>query len=184
MQNYLKIHKIISDRLACWHSEYMEIYESEIHCFWFLASPFRNFCWNSCIDFLVALNLKIRCKRISLNAFWNIKSSPVTGLECPRIFQVVKVPSQITWQRHRMVLGLSALRTGHLYPWEMFLVLISVRGWVDPRAIVRSEGLCQRKIPMSSSGIEPGTFRIMAQNLNHCAIAVPFWNLDAYITQI
>jgi hypothetical protein len=44
--------------------------------------------------------------------------------------------------RHMKVVRLSALRTGRLYP---------------PGAIVRPEGLCQWKIPMTPSGIEPTT---------------------------
>ena len=77
--------------------------------------------------------------------------------------------------RHMKVVSLSVLSTGNLCPppKELLLLLISVRGWVNPRVIVRLEGLCQWKIPMTLSGIEPVTLWLGAQCSNRLIYHVP-----------
>ena len=77
------------------------------------------------------------------------KSNPITGLDRSWGFQKVEA-SRFQDNRHMNVVRMSTVRTGRLYP----------------RAIVRPEKLCQWKIPMTPSGIEPATFRLVAQCLN------------------
>jgi hypothetical protein len=84
-----------------------------------------------------------------------------------------------------MAVRLSAFRAGRPLTPGRFLIYVSVRGWVDPRAIVRLEGLGQMKNPVTSSGIEPATFRLVAYWLNQLryggAEFVDGWYVSIYL---
>jgi hypothetical protein len=90
-----------------------------------------------------------------LDGLWGLQDS-----EAPRIFDI----------RQTKLAGLLALRSGRLNPLpsrpDRSVVLISVTGCVDLRAIVRPEGLGQWKISNTRSGIDPATFRLVARFRN------------------
>jgi hypothetical protein len=65
---------------------------------------------------------------------------------------------------------LPALRAGRPLPPGGFLVLISVRGSVDPRAVVRLVGKLKN---VTSSGLEPATFRLVNNTNNKTNIMAP-----------
>jgi hypothetical protein len=127
-----------------------------------------------------------------LSAFWPLLlqwKTTITTVQVPRKVKGKAIPLQAwtgpegstprfqdNW--HMKVVRLSALHNDHIYSQEIFLVFISVRGWVNPRAVVRPEGLCQWKIPMTPSGIEPATFWLVVQCLNqlcHCVAKESTW---------
>ena len=88
------------------------------------------------------------------------------------------------------VVRLSALHTLHLYPQDVFLVLISYRDWVDPRNTAWPEGSCQWEIPMTPSGIELATLRSALTNcttkhrLTACTSFSYFVRNTPYITRL
>jgi hypothetical protein len=103
----------------------------------------------------------------------NGKAVPVTGREGPYGCETSRLPHLLD---SRIIDGgkvVSLTLRSPFYHSGKFLVLISVRAWVNPRAIVRLKGLGQLKNPMTSSGFDPATFLLVAQYLNQLRYRVP-----------
>ena len=109
---------------------------------------------------------------VTVVKIWHRKSYPIRVLDRPLGLQDVGAPSVSRQSANEGGKVVSSMHRPSLPSQERFLVLISIRGWVDPRAIVRP-GLSHRKVPVTPSGIEPATFRLVAQCLNQLRHRVP-----------
>ena len=81
--------------------------------------------------------------------------------------------SQISWQRHGMVVGcqpyVPAAFTPKKYSWYAF----PLEAESTPGLQWHRKDFISMKNPLTLDGIEPATFRYVTQHLNYCATAVP-----------
>jgi hypothetical protein len=89
---------------------------------------------------------------------------------------VLRLPEFLD-NRYMKMERLWALSTGRLY----LLVLICVKGWVHPKAIVRPVGLSQWETPMTPSGIKPAIILPEAECISQLRHLVPLAKIYHFI---
>jgi hypothetical protein len=92
----------------------------------------------------------------------NGKAVSVAGREGPWECERCRLPHLLDTRLTDGGKFASLMRPPHFTLPGILLVLISVRGWVDPRAILQLKGLGKFKYSMTSSGLKPASFRLVA----------------------
>jgi len=75
------------------------------------------------------------------------------------------------------VARLSDLSTGRLYPYDIFLVVVSVRVWVDPRAIVQLVAQCLKQLGYLVSHQN-------TKDLNNTSAVYAFYKVSAHVERL
>jgi len=114
----------------------------------------------TCVFWMFVFTVRQELSKLCVKA----KQSRYRPGQAQRVLRKLRFPDFVTTAQDGD--RLSALRNGRLYPQKILLVLISVRGWVDPRAIVRSEGFYVNEKSTDTSWDR-------TSDLTHCATAVP-----------